>query len=96
MAASVETLSFPLLEVENLSKRFGDSAALTSISFSVREKEIVGVIGPNGSGKTTLLECIAGLLHPDSGLRHDCLAKPSNAPAPAEKILVLLTRWDFA
>jgi ABC-type glutathione transport system ATPase component len=67
MAASVETLSFPLLEVENLSKRFGDSAALTSISFSVREKEIVGVIGPNGSGKTTLLECIAGLLHPDSG-----------------------------
>jgi ABC-2 type transport system ATP-binding protein len=67
MAASLETLSFPLLEVENLSKRFGDSAALTSISFSVREKEIVGVIGPNGSGKTTLLECIAGLLHPDSG-----------------------------
>jgi ABC-2 type transport system ATP-binding protein len=67
MAASVETVSFPLLEVENLSKRFGDSAALTSISFSVREKEIVGVIGPNGSGKTTLLECIAGLLHPDSG-----------------------------
>jgi ABC-type sugar transport system ATPase subunit len=41
MTASVETLSFPLLEVENLSKRFGDSAALTSISFSVREKEIV-------------------------------------------------------
>jgi ABC-2 type transport system ATP-binding protein len=67
MTASVETLSFPLLEVENLSKRFGDSAALTSISFSVREKEIVGVIGPNGSGKTTLLERIAGLLHPDSG-----------------------------
>jgi ABC-type multidrug transport system ATPase subunit len=94
MAASVETLSFPLLEVENLSKRFGDSAALTSISFSVREKEIVGVIGPNGSGKTTLLECIAGLLHPDSGTI--AWQKPSNAPAAAEKILVLLTRWDFA
>jgi ABC-2 type transport system ATP-binding protein len=61
------TENHPLLEVENLSKRFGDSAGLTDISFSVREKEIVGVIGPNGAGKTTLLECIAGLLHPDCG-----------------------------
>jgi ABC-type multidrug transport system ATPase subunit len=66
-AASVEALSFPLLEVENLSTRFGDSAALTSISFSVRENEVVGVIGTNGSGKTTLLECFEGLLHADSG-----------------------------
>jgi ABC-2 type transport system ATP-binding protein len=56
-----------LLEVENLHKRFGSSAALTNISFSVCEKEILGVIGPNGAGKTTLLECIAGLLPADSG-----------------------------
>jgi ABC-type transporter Mla maintaining outer membrane lipid asymmetry ATPase subunit MlaF len=48
MAASVETPNFSLLEVENLSNRFGDSASLTSISFSVREKAIVGVIGPSG------------------------------------------------
>jgi len=80
MAASVETLSFPLLEVENLSKRFGDSAALTSISSSVREKEIVGVIGPNGPGKTTLLDRVAGLLHPDSGT-----AKTSSAPGASGK-----------
>lgn len=67
MAASLGTGNLRLLEVENLSKRFGDSAALANISFSVRENEIVGIIGPNGAGKTTLLECIAGLLHPDSG-----------------------------
>jgi ABC-2 type transport system ATP-binding protein len=67
MAGFVDTPNLPLLEVEKLSKRFGDSAGLTNISFSVREKEIVGIIGPNGAGKTTLLECIAGLLHPDSG-----------------------------
>jgi ABC-type multidrug transport system ATPase subunit len=67
MAGSLDSHSQPLLEVQNLSKRFGDSAALTNISFSVLEKEIVGVIGPNGAGKTTLLECVAGLLHPDSG-----------------------------
>jgi ABC-type branched-subunit amino acid transport system ATPase component len=57
MAGSVETLSFPLLEVENLSKRFGDSATLKSISFSVREKEIVGVIGPNGSAGSIVPKC---------------------------------------
>ena len=67
MAEPLDIENHRLLEVENLSKRFGDSAALTDISFSVREKEIVGIIGPNGAGKTTLLECIAGLLHPDSG-----------------------------
>jgi ABC-2 type transport system ATP-binding protein len=67
MAGSLDSHSQPLLEVQNLSKRFGDLAALTNISFSVLEKEIVGVIGPNGAGKTTLLECVAGLLHPDSG-----------------------------
>jgi ABC-type branched-subunit amino acid transport system ATPase component len=54
MAASAETLNFSSFEVETPSKRFGDSAALTSISFSVREKAIVGVIGPNGSWKTIL------------------------------------------
>ena len=68
MAASLGTRNHHLLRVDNLSKRFDDSAALTDISFSVREREIVGIIGPNGAGKTTLLECIAGLLHPDSGM----------------------------
>jgi ABC-type multidrug transport system ATPase subunit len=70
MAGSLDSHCQPLLEVQNLSQRFGDSAALTNISFSVLEKEIVGVIGPNGSGKTTLLECVAGLLqgrHDNSG-----------------------------
>jgi ABC-2 type transport system ATP-binding protein len=67
VAASLHTENKRLLEIGNITKRFGDSAVLTNISFSVREKEVVGVIGPNGVGKTTLLECIAGLLHPDSG-----------------------------
>jgi ABC-2 type transport system ATP-binding protein len=67
MAESVDLENHCLLGVQGLSMRFGDSAVLTNISFAVREKEIVGIIGPNGAGKTTLLECIAGLLHPDSG-----------------------------
>ena len=51
MVAPVETLSLPLLEVENLSKRFGDSAALTSISFSVRERRSSVSSGQTALGK---------------------------------------------
>jgi ABC-type multidrug transport system ATPase subunit len=58
----------PLLQVEHLSKRFGDYRALADISFEVKKGEILGLIGPNGAGKTTLMECLAGLLPYDSGL----------------------------
>lgn len=57
----------PLLEVEDLGKRYGDVEALSKVSFSVRTNEILGIIGPNGAGKTTLMECLAGLVPPDSG-----------------------------
>ncbi|MFN8656816.1 MAG: ATP-binding cassette domain-containing protein [Candidatus Obscuribacterales bacterium] len=57
----------PLLSIEQLSKRYGDSVALSHISFDLKPNEILGLIGPNGAGKTTLLECISGLLPADSG-----------------------------
>ncbi|MBS1874863.1 MAG: ABC transporter ATP-binding protein [Acidobacteria bacterium] len=56
-----------LANVRNLSKQFGRNAVLSDVSFSVREGEVLGLIGPNGSGKTTLFECLAGLLPCDSG-----------------------------
>src|SRR4051794_19643594 len=56
-----------LFEVQNLSKRFGDVAALSGVSFHVRAGEILGLIGPNGAGKSTLFECLAGVLPCDSG-----------------------------
>jgi len=56
-----------LLEVENLTKRFGGLTAVKDVSFYVDEGEIVGIIGPNGAGKTTLFHLVSGFLEPDSG-----------------------------
>jgi branched-chain amino acid transport system ATP-binding protein len=56
-----------LLEVENLSKRFGGFVALESISLNVAPGERLGLIGPNGSGKSTLVNCICGTLHNEQG-----------------------------
>jgi len=57
----------PLLEVENLSKRFGGFVALDGVNLSVKEGERLGLIGPNGSGKSTLVNCICGTLHNETG-----------------------------
>ena len=59
-----------LLEVSNLSKRFGGFVALDGISLSVRPGERVGLIGPNGSGKSTLVNCICGTLRNETGSVH--------------------------
>jgi branched-chain amino acid transport system ATP-binding protein len=60
--------SMPYLSVEALSKRFGGLVVIQNLSFSLREGEILGVIGPNGSGKTTLFNLITGFLKANSGL----------------------------
>ena len=56
-----------LLEVRDLTKRFGGLVANDRVSLQVDEGEIVGLIGPNGAGKTTLFNCIAGTDRPTSG-----------------------------
>jgi branched-chain amino acid transport system ATP-binding protein len=56
-----------LLEVDNVSKRFGGIVALDGVSFSAESGEIVGLIGPNGAGKTTAFNVITRLYTPDEG-----------------------------
>jgi branched-chain amino acid transport system ATP-binding protein len=56
-----------LLEVRNLTKRFGGLTAVSDMSFALDEGDIVGIFGPNGSGKTTLLNLISGLYEPTAG-----------------------------
>jgi thiamine transport system ATP-binding protein len=56
-----------MLRVEDVSVRFGETAALDEVRLEVAEGEVVTVLGPSGSGKSTLLRAIAGLQRPDSG-----------------------------
>ncbi|GGL09845.1 ABC transporter ATP-binding protein [Mangrovihabitans endophyticus] len=56
-----------VIEVSNLQKRYGDTAAVRDVSFTVERGEIFGILGPNGAGKTTTVECVAGLRTPDAG-----------------------------
>ena len=56
-----------LLEVNQLSKRFGGLMANQDVSFSVEKGQVVGLIGPNGAGKTTLFNCVAGFYVPNAG-----------------------------
>jgi branched-chain amino acid transport system ATP-binding protein len=57
----------PLLDVREVSKRFGGVSAVQDISFAVAPGEIVGLIGPNGAGKTTLINVITGVTPPSRG-----------------------------
>jgi branched-chain amino acid transport system ATP-binding protein len=56
-----------LLDVRNISLRFGGVKALTDITFDVREHEIRAIIGPNGAGKSSMLNCINGVYQPQEG-----------------------------
>src|SRR6266849_3849975 len=64
-----------MIDVEHLSKRYGDFTAVKDVTFTARPGEIFGLLGPNGAGKTTTISCISSLLTPTAGhirvLGHD-------------------------
>ncbi len=60
-------MSTQLLQVQDVTVRFGGIVALDGVTFGVAEGDIVGLIGPNGAGKTTLFNCLSRLYTPDNG-----------------------------
>jgi branched-chain amino acid transport system ATP-binding protein len=56
-----------ILNVKNLTMKFGSLTAVDDVSLSVRKGEIIGLIGPNGAGKTTFFNCLTGYLTPQNG-----------------------------
>src|ERR1700675_4129744 len=70
----------PILQVENLVKRYGDVEAVRGVSFSVDEGEVFGLLGPNGAGKTSTVEVMEGLRVPDGGRISVCGIDPQKNP----------------
>ena len=66
-AMSEKKIGDVILDIQNISLRFGGVKALTDISFNVREHEIRSIIGPNGAGKSSMLNCINGVYTPSEG-----------------------------
>ncbi|MDJ0521582.1 MAG: ABC transporter ATP-binding protein [Planctomycetota bacterium] len=77
------TASSPLLEIDGLTKRYGDFTAVSDLSFACEPGEILGLVGPNGAGKTTSLRCVTGILKPSAGrirvAGHDVATAPERA-----------------
>ncbi|MBI2207477.1 MAG: ABC transporter ATP-binding protein [Candidatus Rokubacteria bacterium] len=61
------TAAPPILEVRDISLRFGALLALNRVSLEIRRGEIVAIIGPNGAGKTSLINVVSGFYHPNEG-----------------------------
>src|SRR6201984_3868093 len=71
----------PVLQVENLVKRYGDVEAVRGVSFNVEQGELFGLLGPNGAGKTTTVEILEGLRDPDGGRVSVCGLDPQRESA---------------
>ena len=72
-------MSAPIVQVENLVKRYGDVEAVRGLSFEVHQGEVFGLLGPNGAGKTTTVEILEGLRTPDSGRVTVCGLDPQRS-----------------
>lgn len=63
-------MSSPIVEVRQLTKRFGDFTAVDHVSFDIQPGETVGLLGPNGAGKTTTFQMLLGVITPSEGSIH--------------------------
>lgn len=89
----------PLLQAENLGKRFGARVACDNINLSLHPGEVLGIVGESGSGKTTLLNALAGRFAPDSGrvlfsTRHEGVVD-LYAISEARRRLLSRTDWGY-
>ena len=61
-------MSNVILQAQGVTKRFGNLVAVNSVDFTVKEFEVVGILGSNGAGKTTFFNLLTGLFFPDEGV----------------------------
>jgi ABC-2 type transport system ATP-binding protein len=76
-----------MIEVQGLTKRYGDFTAVQDLSFAVHPGEVLGLVGPNGAGKTTTLRCAAGIIPSSGGLIRIAGHDLANDPVEAKRAL---------
>jgi ABC-2 type transport system ATP-binding protein len=79
-----------LIEIEGLTKRFGDFTAVDNVSFEVPKGEVLGFLGPNGAGKSTTMRMLAGFMTPTAGRARICGHDVVDDPIPARRALGFL------
>lgn len=89
----------PILRVRDVSKHFGDRAAVAGVSFDLWAGEVLAVVGESGSGKTTLLDCVSARQRPDAGrvefrTRHEGL-RDIYAMSEAQRRMIARTDWGY-
>jgi ABC-2 type transport system ATP-binding protein len=77
----------PIIQVENLTKRYESVVALRGVSFEVSEGEVFGLLGPNGAGKTSTVEILEGLRSPDSGRASVCGLDPQRSGRRLKEVI---------
>lgn len=76
-----------MLEVQSITRHYGELKAVDDVSFSIERGEIVGLLGHNGAGKTTIMKMLSGFLEPDSGTVYFHGKSVSTAPEPLQQQL---------
>jgi len=80
-----------MIEVETLTKLYGEFVAVSELSFAVQPGEVLGLVGPNGAGKTTTLRCLSGIIPPTRGRVRVCGFDVVSTPVQAKGRLALFT-----
>src|ERR1700693_500463 len=80
-----------MIQVEALTKLYGEFVAVNDLSFTVQPGQVMGLVGPNGAGKTTTLRCLAGIIPPTRGLIRGCGHELSRDPLAAKQQLAFFS-----